>query len=142
MQEFLGSIDFNSLIITVINVVLIPMICRVIKAAVTYFNTKAASLESEKTRSFLQSALSEVDYAATAAVNRIAQTYVSALKANGSFNADEQKIALNKAYDVIIDIMSNDTIEFLNAQLTSDGFHELLVSKIESLVISNKGGAQ
>lgn len=128
----------NDLIISIVNICIVPILLWLTAYFVKLIRTKIDSIQNENLRKFLDSALSEVDNAVDAAVKKVSQTYVESLKKDGKFDINEQKVAFNKAFDAVIEILSEDSIDFLNKQLTSDGFAQLITAKIESAVISNK----
>lgn len=128
----------NELITNIVNVCIVPILGILTTYVVKLVNSKIRALEDERTRNYLSSALAEVDAAVNAAVGKVAQVYVSSLKKDGKFNVTEQKTALLKAIDATTEMLSQGTLDFLNEQLTSEGFSQLLSSKIEALINSNK----
>lgn len=45
------------------------------------------------------------------------QTYVDALKEQGKFDAEAQKIAFQKTYDAVMQILTEDAVKYLNEAL-------------------------
>ena len=43
------------------------------------------------------------------------QTYVNALKEQGKFDAEAQKIAFQKTYDAVLEILSDEAVKYLTA---------------------------
>lgn len=64
------------------------------------------------------------------------QTYVQTLKAEGKFDAEAQKVALQKTYNNIMNVLSNKAKEFL---VTSMGdFEAYVYQKIEENIYLSK----
>ena len=65
------------------------------------------------------------------------QTYVDALKTQGKFDAEAQKIAFKKTYDAVMAILTEDAIKYLNESLGDlDAYVNMM---IESQVNLQKG---
>ena len=64
------------------------------------------------------------------------QTYVDALKDQNIFNEEAQKQALQKTYDAVIKILSEDAKEYLSTAYGD--LQTLILEKIESQVKLNK----
>ena len=66
--------------------------------------------DNEKTSKYITEATTIV----LDAVKCVFQTYVEALKKEGSFNKDDQLIALNKAKDIVLAQLSDDIKDYIN----------------------------
>ena len=64
------------------------------------------------------------------------QTYVDSLKAQGAFDAEAQKIAFQKTYDMVIKFLTDEAKEYI-AAIYGD-VTEYLTSKIEAQVNLSK----
>lgn len=64
------------------------------------------------------------------------QTYVDSLKAQGTFDAEAQKIAFQKTYDMVIKFLTDETKEYITA--VYGDITEYLTSKIEAQVNLSK----
>lgn len=128
----------NSLIETIINVLLIPVITVLSAYIVQLIKTKISSISDAQLKNYLSASLDELNQAVNTAVGKVAQTYVDSLKKDGKFNVNEQTTALKAAYDTTLSILSNNTAKFLEEQLSKEGFKEMIISKIEELVGLNK----
>ena len=60
------------------------------------------------------------------------QTYVDALKKEGKFDKEAQEIALNKTFDAVMAILSEDAKLYLNNAVGD--LHAFIMNKIESSV--------
>lgn len=64
------------------------------------------------------------------------QTYVDSLKAQGAFDAEAQKIAFQKTYDMVIKFLTDEAKEYIAA--VYGDITEYLTSKIEAQVNLSK----
>ena len=64
------------------------------------------------------------------------QTYVDALKAQGAFGLDEQKIAFEKTYVAVMTILTEDAKQYLNEAVGD--LQEYITAQIEAQVNLNK----
>lgn len=119
----------NEILINIISAmvtsVLLPLITwggtRLIQLIVTKVkNEKAAALLSTATTIVLN------------AVRSVFQTYVESLKASGTFDADSQVKALNKAKDIATAQMSAEVREFIAT--TFGDYDDWLTNQIESSI--------
>jgi hypothetical protein len=60
------------------------------------------------------------------------QTYVDTLKAQGKFDLEAQKVALQKTYDAVMAILTEDAVKYLNNVLGD--FDAYVNTMIESQV--------
>ena len=72
----------------------------------------------------------------TSCVIATSQTYVNSLKKEGKFDAEAQKIALQKTYDAIMGILTEDAKEYLSTVIGD--LQSYVLNKIESNVAQTK----
>lgn len=100
----------NEIIINIISVVVTSIILPLISIAgaklIQFINSK---IKNNKAADLLTTATTIV----INAVRSVFQTYVEALKKEGSFNKDAQIIALNKAKDIALTQMTDEVKEYL-----------------------------
>ena len=72
----------------------------------------------------------------TSCVISTTQTYVDSLKKEGKFDAEAQKIALQKTYDAIMSILTEDAKEYLSTVIGD--LQSYVLNKIESNVAQTK----
>lgn len=72
----------------------------------------------------------------TSCVISTTQTYVNSLKKEGKFDAEAQKIALQKTYDAIMGILTEDAKEYLSTVIGD--LQSYVLNKIESNVAQTK----
>ena len=100
----------NEIIINIISVVVTSIVLPLISIAgaklIQFINSK---IKNNKAADLLTTATTIV----INAVRAVFQTYVEALKKEGSFNKDAQIIALNKAKDIALTQMTDEVKEYL-----------------------------
>jgi hypothetical protein len=72
----------------------------------------------------------------TSCVISTTQTYVNSLKKEGKFDAEAQKIALQKTYDAIMGILTEDAKKYLSTVIGD--LQSYVLNKIESNVAQTK----
>ena len=65
------------------------------------------------------------------------QTYVEALKKEGSFTVEAQKVAFKKTFDAVLNILSEDAKKYLEVSINN--LEEYVTNKIEATVNRVKG---
>ena len=100
----------NDILINILSVVVTAVILPLISFAgtklIAYLNAK---VKDENAKLHLTSATTIV----TNAVLTVFQTYVDSLKKSGSFDANAQVIALNKAKDIALSQMTQEVKDFI-----------------------------
>ena len=100
----------NEIIINIISVVVTSIVLPLISIAgaklIQFINSK---IKNNKAADLFTTATTIV----INAVRSVFQTYVEALKKEGSFNKDAQIIALNKAKDIALTQMTDDVKDYL-----------------------------
>lgn len=127
-----GSV--NQLIITIVQACIVPILGILTTYAVAWIKSKISSIQNQDARDYFNSAVSELELVVNQAVSQVSQTYVDSLKRDGKFDLEEQQAALEKATELAIDILRQDTCEYLCKELTEDGFNKMLNSLIEQVV--------
>lgn len=126
----------NEIIRNIIYIILTGIAVPLAKYLVTLLQVKAneitASIEDEKTRTYVDSALQAISNA----VVSVNQTYVDSLKKSGNFDEAAQKEAKEKAIEVAKKLITADVKEAV-AKVYGD-FDQYLDTTIEALVRENK----
>lgn len=126
-QEFISQL---------FQVVLIPLLGVLVTFFVKWLNAKsgeiAANTDSELSKKYI-AMLTDTILDCVIATN---QTYVDALKAEGKFDAEAQKIAFQKTLNAVMDILSDDAKSYLSNVLGD--LEKYITQKIESEVKSTK----
>ena len=126
----------KDMLITLIQVVIIPAIPVLVGYLVKYLKTKAdetaTTIDNELVRRYLQEATDAV----LQAVTYTAQTFVDTLKSQGKFDEAAQKVAFEKAKDVALSLLTEEA-----KQLIVDLYGDITVwleTKIEQTVKEQK----
>ena len=125
----------NEILLNILSVVVTSIILPLITYAgtrlIAYLNSK---IKDENYKILLTTATDIV----VNAVRSVFQTYVESLKASGTFDADAQLIALNKAKDIALEQMTDEVKQFISKNYGS--VDAWLTTTIESTInlIKNK----
>ena len=125
----------NDILLNILSVVITSIVLPLLTYAgtrlIAYLNSK---IKDENYKILLTTATDIV----VNAVRSVFQTYVESLKASGSFNAEAQLIALNKAKDIALEQMTDEVKEFISKNYGS--VDAWLTTTIESTInlIKNK----
>lgn len=128
--------NWLNLLADIFEVCIIPLLGVLTAYAVKYIQVKSAEI-TEKTDNALADKytvmLADTISACVLATN---QTYVEALKKQGSFDAEAQKVAFNMTLDAVMTILSDDAKEYLS-EVFGD-LNSYITSQIEASVNVNK----
>lgn len=128
--------DWLNLLADIFEVCIIPLLGVLTAYAVKYIQVKSAEI-TEKTDNALADKytvmLADTISACVLATN---QTYVEALKKQGSFDAEAQKVAFNMTLNAVMEILSDDAKEYLS-EVFGD-LNSYITSQIEASVNVNK----
>ena len=125
----------NDILLNILSVVITSIVLPLLTYAgtrlIAYLNSK---IKDENYKILLTTATDIV----VNAVRSVFQTYVESLKASGSFNAEAQLIALNKAKDIALEQMTDEVKGFISKNYGS--VDAWLTTTIESTInlIKNK----
>lgn len=124
------------IVLQILEVCLIPLLTALTAFAVKWLNAKAneikARIQSEKAQHYIDLAAETV----TTCVIATNQTYVEALKKQGSFDVDAQKYAFEQTYKAVLELLPNEAMKFIEAAF-GDGT-EYLTQLIEKTVNEQK----
>lgn len=109
----------------VVSAVVLPLISLIGAKLVSFINTK---INDEKASKLLSKATEIV----TNAVRSVFQTYVEALKKNGTFDKESQISALNQAKTIAISQMTDEVKDYISA--TYGDLDNWLTIQIESTI--------
>lgn len=125
--------DFFS---SLVNIVLIPAIIYVVKYLVDFFKTwvedKLTTLQDSTAEKYLK----EINDIIAQAVMCTTQTYVDALKAQGSFDSEAQKEAFRRTKETVLSLLAGEAMGFIE-DLYGDA-NLWLETKIEQTVKEQK----
>lgn len=109
--------DLVTLVPVLFQMVLIPLLAILTKYITTWIQIKINELtqnKNDKTFTKYMTMLQDTVIDCVIATN---QTYVEALKTQGKFDAEAQKIAFQKTYDAVMQILTEDAVTYLNEAL-------------------------
>ena len=124
------------LLVQIFQICIIPLLGILTKYLVDFLNAKRQeinnSIDNETAIKYNDMIFSTV----TDCVIATNQTYVEALKAQGAFDAEAQKVAFQKTLDAVLSILTDDAKEYIK-----EAFGDItvyLITLIESSVNKNK----
>ena len=126
------------LITQIFEVCIIPLLGVLTTFLVRYINAKMKTLadttNDEKQKKYIEMLNSTI----TDCVIATTQTYVDALKKQGAFDAEAQKVAFNMTYEAVVKLLTNEAQIYLNEAVGDLNLY--ITQKIESEVNLNKMG--
>lgn len=128
--------DWLELLYKIFEVCIIPLLGVLTVYAVKFINTKALEIKSNNDNVILKKYVDMLSQTITECVIATNQTYVEALKKQGSFDEKAQKQAFKLTYEAVMKILNNDAKEYL-----TNAFGDLeiyITNQIEAKVNANK----
>lgn len=107
--------EFNwmELLYNLFEVALIPLLGVLVAYGVQFLRAKGAELGAKTENEKLAKYIGMLTNTITDCVIATNQTYVEALKAKGSFDAEAQKVAFNLTYDAVLKVLNDDAKDYL-----------------------------
>lgn len=128
--------DWTQYIEPLFNLVLIPLLLVLTKYGVAFLSAKCDELREKSENELHDKYITMLQETVTDCVLTTTQTYVEALKNQGSFNEEAQKQAFNMTKDAVLAILNEDAKEYLTNVLGD--FDKYLGALIESQVLLAK----
>jgi hypothetical protein len=128
--------DFQELLKTITQTVLIPLLIALTGFAVKWINAKANEIKADVKDKKVQKYISMLNDTIVSAVIAVNQTYVDALKEQNAFTPEAQKEAFNRVYETIIATMTEEADIYLQEAIGD--LEEYITTKIEEAVKENK----
>ena len=128
--------DWLELLFQIFEVCVLPLLGVLTAFAIKFIKAKAAEINAKHDNEILAKYVNMLSETITDCVIATNQTYVETLKAQGSFDAEAQKIAFQKTFDSVMLVLSAEAKEYLSnayGDLATD-----ITQKIESEVNLNK----
>ena len=128
--------DWLNLLTQIFEVCIIPLLGILTTYIVKYIQVKSAEITEKTDNAIADKYTVMLADTITACVLATNQTYVEALKKQGSFDAEAQKTAFNMTLNAVMNILSDDAKKYL-----SEAFGDLnsyITSQIEASVNVNK----
>lgn len=126
----------SELIAQIFEVCLIPLLGVLTTFFVKWVNAQAKGLEANAKNDTEKKYIEMLNNTISDCVIATTQTYVDSLKKQGNFDAEAQKVAFTMTYETVINLLTDEATEYLNAAI---GDLQLYITqKIESEVKLNK----
>ena len=128
--------DWTEILQNLFVVVIIPLLGLITKYMVQFFMVKNEEIKATTDNEIFKKYFDMLNKTITNCVIATNQTYVDALKDKNAFTAEAQKEALQKTYNAIMSILSEDAKDYLtNATGDLQGY---IMNLIEAQVKENK----
>lgn len=128
--------DWTEILQNLFVVVIIPLLGLITKYIVQFFMVKNEEIKATTDNEIFKKYFDMLNKTITNCVIATNQTYVDALKDKNAFTAEAQKEALQKTYNAIMAILSEDAKDYLtNATGDLQGY---IMNLIEAQVKENK----
>ena len=130
--------DLQTMIPVIFQVCLIPLLAILTKYLVAWIQVKTKELTDTKDNEMFTKYMTLLSDTVINCVVTTNQTYVNTLKEQGKFDAEAQKEAINKTYEAVMRILTDDAKKYLGEVL---GDLDLYINTlIESQVSFQKQG--
>ena len=128
--------DWNNILTQIFELILFPLLIIGSTYLIYFLSVKTKEIKDKTDNDTFDKYLDMLNNTITQCVIATTQTYVEALKKEGKFDAEAQKIAFQKTYDNVMSILTTETKYYLQTAL---GDLEAYVNnKIEAEVALNK----
>ena len=127
---------WSEIVQQVFTLVLIPLLGVVVKYFVQFINIKAEELQQNTDNAIFKKYIGMLNDTISMAVIATNQTYVDSLKEQGKFDAEAQKIALQKTYETVMSTLTSEAKVYLNSVIAD--LEKYILASIESEVKLNK----
>jgi hypothetical protein len=128
--------DWLELLFQIFEVCIIPLLGVLTAFVIKFIKAKELEINAKHDNDVLAKYVRMLSETITDCVIATNQTYVESLKAQGSFDADAQKIAFQKTFDSVMAVLSVEAKEYL-----SEAYGDLatyITNRIEAEVNVNK----
>lgn len=120
----------------IFKVCIIPLLGVLTAFAVKFLNVKSGEIIENTNNTLVKKYTEMINTTITNCVIATNQTYVEALKSQNNFDADAQKLAFEKTFEAVLNILTADVKEYL--QETTGDINVYLTQLIEAEVNKNK----
>jgi hypothetical protein len=128
--------DYAELIKQIFEVCLFPLLGVLTAFLIVFISKKAQELKAKTNNELYHKYIDMLEQTIISCVIATNQTYVDALKTEGKFDAEAQKIAFQKTYDSVMAILSEDAKSYLNEAIGD--LQTYIINQIEAQVNLNK----
>lgn len=124
------------LIAQIFEVCIIPLLGVLTAFFVKWVNVKTAEIADTRKNETEKKYLNMLNDTISDCVIATTQTYVDALKKQGAFDAEAQKVAFTMTYEAVVKLLTDEATEYLNEAVGDLNLY--ITQKIESEVNLNK----
>lgn len=124
--------DWMNILEQVFNVVLIPLLGVATTVLIVFISAKTKELKKQYDNDLFSKYADMLEQTIISCVIATNQTYVEALKKEGKFDAEAQKIAFDKTFSAVITILSDDAYDYLSEAIGD--LEEYIINRIEAEV--------
>ena len=128
--------DWLNLLTQIFEVCIIPLLGILTTYIVKYIQVKSAEITEKTDNAIVDKYTVMLADTITACVLATNQTYVEALKKQGKFDAEAQKVAFNMTLTAVLSILNDEAKEYLTA-IYGD-LNTYITKQIEAAVNKNK----
>jgi hypothetical protein len=130
------QLDWLDILYKVFEVALVPILAAATLYVVSLIKAKKQELLEKTKNETTKKYIEMLDKTITECVIATNQTYVEALKKQGSFDLDAQKEAFRLTYEAIMNILTDDAHEYLGEVIKD--LETYITNKIEAEVVISK----
>lgn len=124
--------DWMNFLEQLFNIVLFPLLGAATTCLVVFITAKTKELKKKYDNDLFSKYADMLEQTIISCVIATNQTYVEALKKEGKFDAEAQKIAFDKTFSAVITILSDDAYDYLSEAIGD--LEEYIVNRIEAEV--------
>lgn len=130
--------EYNELMKQIFEICLFPLLGILTTFLIIFISKKAQEIKIKVDNDLYNKYIDMLQQTIINCVVATNQTYVNALKAEGKFDSEAQKIAFQKTYDAVMAILSDDAKTYLNEAIGD--LQTYIINQIETEVNFNKEG--
>lgn len=130
--------EYNELMKQIFEICLFPLLGILTAFLIIFISKKAQEIKIKVDNDLYNKYIDMLQQTIINCVVATNQTYVDALKAEGKFDSEAQKIAFQKTYDAVMAILSDDAKTYLNEAIGD--LQTYIINQIETEVNFNKEG--
>lgn len=128
--------NWLELLYQIFEVCIIPLLGVLTAFAINFLRAKKEEINVKTENELVQKYTNMLFETISDCVIATNQTYVNALKQEGKFDATAQKVAFNKTYEAVLDILSEDAKYYLNNAFGD--LNNYIMKRIETEVNANR----
>ena len=128
--------DWLKILYQIFQVAIIPLIGAGALYLIAFINTKKKELQDRLDNEKMKEYLDMLGNTITTCVMATTQTYVDTLKKQSKFDLEAQKEALNRTYNAVMGILTEDAKKYLYKGIAD--LESYILNKIEEEVITTK----